>query len=116
MCLDKVLTEAYLAPARGRDGWIAVQVAGDGASENRSYNKMAATLTAREVFDGFYIDEFVEGLPLDFPIAFPHPDSYLRENGVIISIRGKMPHWGKKMRNNMCSPTRTLPTKTTQRN
>ena len=37
MCLDKVLTEAYL---------IAVQVAGDGASENHSYNKMA-TLTGR---------------------------------------------------------------------
>ena len=106
MCLDKVLTEAYLALAR--DGWITVQVAGDGASENRSYNKLVATITARELFDGFYIDDFVEGLPLDFPIAFPHPDPYLRKNGVIISIGGEMPHWGKKMRNNTCSPTRTL--------
>ena len=87
MCLDKVLTEAYLALAS--DGWITVQVAGDGASENRSYNKLAATITARQLFDGFYIDEFVEGLPLlDFPIAFPHPDPYLRKNGVII-----IQHW-----------------------
>ena len=104
--IDKVLTECYLALAR--EGWIAVQTSGDGASENRAYFKNAATITAREVFDGHFPDEDLTDLPLDFNIAFPHPDPELREMGYIITIGGEMPHWVKKFRNNTASKTRTL--------
>ena len=105
--LDDVLGKSYIALAK--DGWIAVQVTGDGASENRSYFKKKATISARDVFDGHYDEEeTLAGLPLDFKIAFPHPDKYLRDSGIIITIGGEMPHWGKKFRNNTESKTRIL--------
>lgn len=103
--LDGVLTKTYLALAQY--GWVAVTVTGDGASENRSYFKKKATISARDVFDGHYSEELT-GLPLDFNIAFPHPDPTLQELGVIIFIGGEMPHWVKKFRNNLCSTKRLL--------
>ena len=94
-CIYEALTKSYIALAK--DGWVAVKVSGDGASENRSYFKKAATLSARDVFDGIYDGDnpnapVLEGLPLDFKIAFPHPDPYLRDNGIIIFIGGEVPH------------------------
>ena len=53
--VNEVLTKSFIAIAK--DGWIAIQVAGDGASENRSYCKRAATITTRELFDGHYDED-----------------------------------------------------------
>ena len=57
-------------------GFIVDTIAGDGASENRSVFKLLATISAREILSdsGIFSDDELEGLPLDFKIAFPHPN------------------------------------------
>ena len=88
-------------------GFIVDTIAGDGASENRSTFKLLATISARDILSKIYSDEELEGLPLDFKIAFPHPH-FLYSKKITIVIGGEMPHWVKKFRNAFENKSRTL--------
>jgi len=84
-------------------GFIVDTIAGDGASENRSVFKLLATISAREILcdTGIFSEDELDGLPLDFKIAFPHPNRQFRKKGMMVVIGGEMPHWVKKFRNSL---------------
>lgn len=91
-------------------GFIEDTFSGDGAGENRKTNKFNADITARQVFtelggEEIWPEEVLEGLPLDFPIAFRHPSPH---HDSLIFIGGEMPHWVKKFRNAMENKSRNL--------
>jgi hypothetical protein len=69
-------------------GFIVNTVAADGASKNRSANKMLATVTAREVFGQDIPQQLADRLPLDMMVAFYHPIL----TWLLIFIGGDMPH------------------------
>jgi hypothetical protein len=62
----------------GLYGFIVDTITGDSTSENRKVFKMLATFSARQVFfelngERIWPEEYLDGLPLDFKIAFRHP-------------------------------------------
>ena len=77
--------------------WIVNNVTGDDASKNRTTFKNLATIPAKKIFEGQHPDDFLHQLPLDFNIAFNHPNPYYQD--VKIFIGGEMPHWVKKFCN-----------------
>jgi hypothetical protein len=54
-------------------GFIVDTLATDGASENRSANKMMATITAKDMFGGMLSEGETAEYPLDMKVAFHHP-------------------------------------------
>ena len=89
-------------------GFVVNQLGGDGAGENRLAFKTLCTLSAKDVLLGHFLEEDLVGLPLDFKIAFPHPVPWLAKRGIIITVGGDMPHWGKKFRNALDNSSRFL--------
>jgi hypothetical protein len=94
----------------GLYGFIVDTITGDGASENRKVFKMLATFSARQVFfelngERIWPEDYLDGLPLDFKIAFRHPTPSYNN---LIFIGGEMPHLAKKFRNNMSNKSRKL--------
>ena len=87
-------------------GFIVVYVVGDGAAENRTTFKTLATITARKVLSKCFDMMQLKGLPLDFKIAFLHPNKYFKD--VLIFVGGDMPHWVKKFRNALDNKKRHL--------
>ena len=98
-----------LIPHLSLRGFIVVQIACDGASENVSAMKQLATLTVEDVFMknantatnpatpvSQNVPFFVLPSP-GFKIAFEHP-SYI---GIYVFIGGEMPHWIKKFVNSL---------------
>jgi hypothetical protein len=53
-------------------GFIVDTLAADGASENRSANKMMATITAKDIFGDMFSEGETAENPLDMKVAFPH--------------------------------------------
>jgi hypothetical protein len=76
-------------------GFIVNTIAADGASENRSANKMLATVTAREAFGQDTPQQLADRLPLDIIVAFYHPIL----TWLLIFIGGDMPHTIRKFVN-----------------
>jgi hypothetical protein len=73
----------------------SIHYAAYGASENRSANKILATVTAREAFGQNIPQQLAERLPLDMMVAFYHPILIW----LLIFIGGDMPHTIKKFVN-----------------
>ena len=82
-------------------------VVGDGASENQPVWKTLCTVTTRDILDGTWTAEELDGLPLDFKVGFEHPHPLCRCK-VTIVVGGEMPHWGKKFRNALDNKSREL--------
>jgi hypothetical protein len=88
-------------------GFVVNDIVGDGASENRTTFKTLATVTTGDVLkkNGFTAEQ-LKGLPLNFKVAFRHPNKHYKD--VLIFIGGEMPHWVKKFRNALDNKKRKL--------
>jgi hypothetical protein len=73
-------------------GFIVDILAADGASKNRSANKMMATITAKDIFSDMFSEGETTEYPLDMKVASHHPT----RPSSIIFIGGDMPHLIKK--------------------
>jgi hypothetical protein len=82
----------YITSALTAYTFIVNTIAADGASKNRSANKMLATVTAREAFGQDIPHQLADRLPLDMMVAFYQPIF----TWLLICIGGDMPHAIKK--------------------
>jgi hypothetical protein len=87
-------------------GFIVTNLGNDGATEIRTATHLLATFTAGDILKPIYTPTELEGLPLDFPIAYQHPSQGCENIKIIFC--GDMPHLVKKIRNVFDNKSRTL--------
>jgi hypothetical protein len=82
------------------------QIGNDGAVENRSAAKYTATVSAADYLPTKFTADELQGLNLDFPIAYSHPSPACTDKYIFFG--SDMPHLVKKIRNAFENKSRTL--------
>ena len=87
-------------------GFVVRLLGNDGATENRAVTKILANISAQDVLSTKFSATELQGINLNFKIAFNHPSPACR--GVKIFFGSDMPHLVKKIRNAMDNKSREL--------